>query len=338
MNKVSTELKSNQKVYRELFLKAHNDFLKQINSIKAYSKCQNCFECCNVRYSELSPVEIFEFAQEDEPISKEFIKNFIPYSKDRDFKYSKNSQIDVNENNAKALKTNENYVEKILKNFPNGVYFYYCKNLDAKGVCSIEAKQTYFCKGFPQSVSTILPSNCSYKNWQQAALAKINDEISKDILLKLKEIDLYRENFSCKQTGTCCRLASSEFSYEELKLKAQNGDNFAGQFTSVFVPYENLETARSVFPEFVDMVLSTLKGEKVNFYHCKYIKDDNLCPIYDERPQICKDFPDNPLSILPPNCGFCEWKEDVNVASMLLHALIEISGFYCEKIKNAMED
>jgi Fe-S-cluster containining protein len=157
-------------------------------------------------------------------------------------------------------------------------------------------------------------------------------------LIKLKEIDLYRSQFSCKKTGTCCKLASSEFSYEELKEKAQNGDNFASQFTSIFIPYKNIEEAKKVFPDYMEVVNDYMDSdEKIYFYHCPHITEDNLCSIYEDRPQICSDFPNNPLAILPPNCGFCEWKEEVIVATMLLHALIEICDFNIKKIEAALE-
>ena len=84
----------------------------------------------------------------------------------------------------------------------------------------------------------------------------------------------------------------------------------------------------------MDLVVQTLDSdEKIYFYHCPHITDDNVCTIYEKRPQICSDFPDNPLSILPPVCGFYEWKEEVMVASMTLHAMTYIYKFYLEKIE-----
>lgn len=38
---------------------------------------------------------------------------------------------------------------------------------------------------------------------------------------------------------------------------------------------------------------------------CKHLNKDNTCAIYDERPQICKDYPkDWSKSLLTKGCGF----------------------------------
>ena len=63
-----------------------------------------------------------------------------------------------------------------------------------------------------------------------------------------------RNKFSCSCCGDCCKLACSEFSPFELKQKAQNGDNFASQFLSVFVPYNSKKEARKINPEYIKEV------------------------------------------------------------------------------------
>ena len=84
----------------------------------------------------------------------------------------------------------------------------------------------------------------------------------------------------------------------------------------------------------MDLVKQTLdEDENIYFYHCPHLSSENTCTIYEKRPEICRDFPDNPLSILPTTCGFYEWKEEVSVAAMLLHALIEILEFNQEKLE-----
>lgn len=40
---------------------------------------------------------------------------------------------------------------------------------------------------------------------------------------------------------------------------------------------------------------------------CNYIGDDNLCQIYENRPQACKDFPASPFEGLPDGCGYEGW-------------------------------
>jgi len=338
LNNLEKETRKTRQVYRELFLKAHNDLKKQINSVKNPGFCKKCRTCCSIRYSDLSPDEIFNLSEQGDSISVEYMKLFIPYGACKDFEYGKNNSIDITNNNEKAKEVNPEYVNLILSKNESPVYFYFCRYLEEGTDCIKYKNKNFICTNYPDSVSTILSPECGYRKWQYDVFEKLNGEFSRDILLKLREINAYRQNYTCKKTGTCCKLACSEFSYEELKQKAQNGDNFAAQFVSIFVPYNSYEEARAIFPEYVDMVIEKLDdSDQVYFYHCPHITEDNLCSIYESRPQICKDFPNNPLSILPSNCGFCEWKEDVHVAAMLMHALIEISGFYMDKINKATE-
>ena len=329
MKQFELQLEQERNLYRELFIKSEKTFKELINKMKLDFSCINCEACCKIRYSQLPPEEILRLAtEENEAVSKEYIKLFLPYGIDD---YAK--ELCIKTNNDLAKKVNASYVEKILSKHEEPVYFYYCRFLDN---CPGREKSV-LCKNFPTSITTILPESCSFIHWQNLLVHRIENEVAPDIALKIKEIIDYRENFKCKQTGTCCRLASSEFSYEELQAKALNNDEFARQFTSIFIPYKDIEEARNVFPEYVDLLISRLgKGEKLNFFHCKHLQGKNICPIYEDRPQICRDFPDNPLSVLPPVCGYCQWKEEVTVAAHTFHAMSQIYGFYLEKIKNAL--
>lgn len=332
LNKFGKEHKQNRLLYRELFFKANQGLKDQIYPIKNDIKCNECKQCCKIRYSNLSPSEIYELSLQEDVVSTEYIKLFIPYGAEEDFKYSSDAAIDILENNICAKNENSDYVDLILCKQNETVYFYKCRNSDNNENCN----KSVLCD-FPASIMTILPRDCNYRNWQKQALNKIKTEVSKDIYQKLQDIEEYRKTFSCNKTGCCCKLASSEFSYEELKAKALNGDNFASQFTSVFVPYDSVEQVRELFPEYIEFVDAHLDSdESVYFYHCPHVTKDNLCSRYEQRPQICRDFPNNPLSILPLSCGFRAWKDEVMVAAMLMHALIEIVEFNKEKIEKTL--
>lgn len=169
------------------------------------------------------------------------------------------------------------------------------------------------------------------RKWQLAVLKMLEEDISKDIYFKFQEILNARKDYHCKGCATCCNLACSEFSPDELKERAERGDNFAKQFLSVFIPYSSKEEARSVYPEYIEL-LEKNKENDVYFYHCPKLTEDKRCSDYENRPQICRDFPDNPLTLLPVSCGFCEWKEKSEDMTLLLHAMIEIVEYYKEKI------
>lgn len=188
------------------------------------------------------------------------------------------------------------------------------------------------CKG---EIFDKFPQNSEGKNWQEQTINLLQNEISKEIYRKLNEILAYRTKFNCNGCATCCNLACSEFSPEELRQKADNGDNFANQFLSVFIPYKDKEEARKIYPEYIEL-LEKNKENEVYFYHCPKLTADNRCSDYENRPQICRDFPDNPLSILPESCGYKKWKEEIEPIALMLHAMIEIIEFYTTKIKEAL--
>lgn len=181
------------------------------------------------------------------------------------------------------------------------------------------------------------PENCRYRFWQEAALDLLENKISKDILERIKIIDERRKCYSCSCCSSCCRLASSEFSYDELKDRAKKGDKFSRDFVSVFVPYKDIEDAKKVYPDYVELIEKTFdKSEKVYFYYCPKLGTDGLCSDYENRPDICRDFPNNPLVILPLKCSFNEWKNEVEITAMTMHALIDIIGFYKDKLQKAL--
>lgn len=164
----------------------------------------------------------------------------------------------------------------------------------------------------------------------------LNEDVPKEIYEKWMKVLDYREKFSCSGCATCCKLACSEFSYEELKQKAQNGDNFATQFIATFIPYENEDKPKEIYPEYFELLEKELGGDKVYFYHCPKLTDDNRCSDYDNRPQICRDFPDNPLSMLPKSCGYAKWKQEVEPTVLMLHSMLEIVEFYKQKVKQVI--
>lgn len=176
------------------------------------------------------------------------------------------------------------------------------------------------------------PNTCAYKKWQKEVINLLDNDVSKHIYKDWMRILEYRKKFGCTGCATCCKLACSEFSYNELKEKAANGDNFANQFTSIFIPYNSEAEARAIYPEYFELLAEKLDGENVYFYHCPKLNENNRCFDYENRPQICRDFPDNPLSLLPVACGYAQWKDEVEPTALMLHSMLEIIDFYKSKI------
>lgn len=186
------------------------------------------------------------------------------------------------------------------------------------------------------TVTQKFPQGCRYKFWQEAALNLLENKISKDILEKINSVNAHRENFSCRMCGSCCKLASSEFSFEQLQERAKNGDKFSKDFVSIFIPYESIEEAEKLYPDYVGLLKEHFKENELHFYHCPKITEEGLCGDYEKRPDICRDFPSNPLVAFPLKCSYNAWKQDVEITALTLNALIDIVGYYREKIKEVL--
>jgi len=116
----------------------------------------------------------------------------------------------------------------------------------------------------------------------------------------------------CKMCGKCCRVATTKDSYKVLLEKQANGDIEASDFLRIFEPFETIEDARKESAEIVDNILkrSSKNPEDITFYKCRYLRDDNKCGDYENRPLLCKLCPLTPWSIVPPDCGFEAWLEE----------------------------
>ena len=203
----------------------------------------------------------------------------------------------------------------------------FLKSVDAIQLRVNELKPT----NFEGDIFALYEENSLGKQWQSAVLEMFENDISHEIYRKWQELIEHRNNFQCKGCATCCNLACSEYSYDELKERAANGDNFAKQFTSIFIPYESREDAEKVYPEYLKLLSENTDGD-VYFYHCPKLNECKRCSDYENRPDICRHFPDNPLDMLPESCGFYEWKKEVEPIAMMLHSMVEIINYYKEKI------
>jgi len=186
--------------------------------------------------------------------------------------------------------------------------------------CNLEKKEIF----------SDFPVGCAYKEWQSNALSFLNGEYKQKMKNTYNAIMDKKNTYSCNQCGDCCRLAVSEYSYEQLKQRAFRGDKFSEDFISVFVPFETEEDAKNANPEYFD-TLSDLVEDKTYYYYCPKMKD-NLCSDYENRPNICKEFPHNPLKLLPSRCSYNAWRQEIAKMAMLLKAKTDIIDFYKQKL------
>lgn len=176
------------------------------------------------------------------------------------------------------------------------------------------------------------PTDCKLRDWQMQAITYLAGDYQTKLKAAYKAIMTKKENYECNKCGACCKLAVSEYSYQQLKQRAIKGDKFSEDFVSVFVPYETEEEAKAVNPEYFELLNLLVQDDKIYYYHCPKIDSNNLCTIYKDRPSICRDYPHNPLKLLPSECSFNEWKNEVTHQAMLLKAKTDIIQFYKNKL------
>jgi len=120
----------------------------------------------------------------------------------------------------------------------------------------------------------------------------------------LKKIIENRPQRLCKKCGKCCRIVAIDKSYSELKYEAENGKTESIEFLDTFIPYPSIDDVLKIDRETVENIEDwNLK----TFYKCKYLRDDNLCSIYEDRFDSCKNYPKSPFLELPEGCGFEGW-------------------------------
>lgn len=170
------------------------------------------------------------------------------------------------------------------------------------------------------------------KMTQEEFLRYLKEDAIKEAYRKQLEIIENKKNSPCSCCGACCKLACSEFSFEELKTKSENGDVTAKEFIETFIPYESESEAQKNYPEYFELLKSRAQDEKIYFYHCLKVTKDNRCSDYENRPEICRNFPDNPIEFLPKTCAYSKWKKQNELRALSIHATLEIIGFYKGKM------
>jgi len=146
--------------------------------------------------------------------------------------------------------------------------------------------------------------------------------------------------------GQCCKCASPSSPTDELIRRAGEGDAkevniFAQEFLSIFIPYKTIDEARAVNPKIVERSINTCKSgnnkvseDKLVFYHCKYISDDNKCLVHEDRPQLCRDYPDMPYLVFAAGCAYEKWAAKCKAKYELLKKELEFAKKQQEGIRN----
>ena len=127
------------------------------------------------------------------------------------------------------------------------------------------------CKIEKKDVFAKYPDDCEYRSWQLKSLTYLSGDYKQKLKADYERIMEKKDEYSCNCCGACCKLAVSEYSYDQLKQKAMRGDKYSADFVSVFVPFEKEEDARAINPEYFEL-LNELVEDKVYYYYCPKIE------------------------------------------------------------------
>ncbi|MDR1167340.1 MAG: YkgJ family cysteine cluster protein [Heliobacteriaceae bacterium] len=169
-------------------------------------------------------------------------------------------------------------------------------------------------------------------------------------------MDNYEKNYLskrpqslCSMCGRCCRVSTTSVPYARLLEMCEAGEETAMDFLGIFEPYSSTDAAREVDAELVDNVINQLKAcnnydeSNMTFYRCKYIRDDNLCGNYENRPLLCHYFPGSAWAVVPPGCGFEGWllwkrEEDKQKIRHSKEQLLELQVLKCRNLTPEFQD
>jgi Fe-S-cluster containining protein len=187
-----------------------------------------------------------------------------------------------------------------------------------------------------------LPSHkeCGWHVWREAGIEALEQEIGPQLLAAVAAYQADGQTISCQQTGSCCRLASSPYSWPQLQAKALAGDDFAQQFTGIFLPYPSeAQAEQRCGTEAVADVLAFGQDEAatevVHFYYCPHLQPDNRCGLFGtpDRPEICSTYPNNPLTYVAKTCAWAGWQNQWHEQALMVHASIALCQFALERLR-----
>jgi len=179
----------------------------------------------------------------------------------------------------------------------------------------------------------VFPPNCPYSAWQIKALSYLTNEYKAKLNVSKKTLLQKKSEYSCAKCGDCCKLAVSERSPVQLKQNAIRGDKFAREFLSIYIPYESEDMAEAICPEYYQKLKELMdENSRLYFYYCSKLGADNLCSDYENRPDICKDYPFSPIKILSDKCAYLPWHDSVRKLAMSIKARESLIAFYKDKI------
>lgn len=114
---------------------------------------------------------------------------------------------------------------------------------------------------------------------------------------------------ACDRSGECCRGAAQLAPWNNTLTMAARGDATARDFLNQYIPYPNRETAQQNAPYAVEASLKVAEtkgyiADEIIFYHCRFLKGQSECQIYEDRPTFCRTFPESPFGAIPSCCGY----------------------------------
>lgn len=165
--------------------------------------CSKCGKCCRLIASNKSYEELCQDAEKGDKISSNFLKLFLPYE----------TAIDAENIDAKVVSE----IKSFHKNFygkNSKTYFYYCRYIDENNLCKLYDMRPKFCRQYPRTEFTPLPTDCAYEGYSFIMREKIKARVRK-AKENLIELNVLKEN-SEQDRASVEKLKKIEANYKKL--------------------------------------------------------------------------------------------------------------------------
>lgn len=116
---------------------------------------------------------------------------------------------------------------------------------------------------------------------------------------------------ACNRTAICCQVVTSVEPWKKLAVAKANQS--LKDFFNIFIPYQSHGFVINNFPDAYDACMKIVKGRQgvsfdhLYFYYCRFLTRPNICNIYEDRPTLCRNYPESPFDAISKECGYYKW-------------------------------
>ncbi|MEW5821856.1 MAG: YkgJ family cysteine cluster protein [Cyanobacteriota bacterium] len=136
---------------------------------------------------------------------------------------------------------------------------------------------------------------------------------------------------SCNRMAYCCKAATSVKPW--IKINNAKINQNLKDFFNIFYPYYSHEDVKNLMPDAYNACMEIaisrpdINIEDIYFYKCRFLRQPNNCMIYEDRPTLCRKYPDSPFDSIPITCGYNKWSIDCKQKHIMMQSQLHTLKF-----------